>query len=222
MFRYLEFTTCYTTFYKSALKSYILWREKQIVRKFYLTRKDIYKINANNAHAKHRILSALKIHDGNMDQELKIIPWKLDVMRLTSQSHYSETRTWPSTNFIYTILLKKRHGNLFLKFHSHSDWSQQFNIDRWPTFYLRSRLARYAWRIKDYDKSFVTLLACVIYIFAILPLESFRGVWRANPLKSGMQLIEGRWRIPENFSSRITHRALNRVYTVSPRVKKSY
>lgn len=45
-----------------------------------------------------------------MDQKLKIIPWTLNnVMRLTSQSHYSGIRTPPSTNFVHTILLKKRH-----------------------------------------------------------------------------------------------------------------
>lgn len=31
-------------------------------------------MNINNVYAKHRILSTLKMHDGNMDQELKIIP----------------------------------------------------------------------------------------------------------------------------------------------------
>lgn len=75
-------------------------------------------MNIEDLDAKYRILSALKMHNGNMDQKLKIIPWKLDVMRLTSQSHYSGIRTPPSTNFVHTILLKKRHENLFLKIHS--------------------------------------------------------------------------------------------------------
>lgn len=47
--------------FKSALKSYILWRE--ISYKFCLIREDIYNMNK----AKHRILSALKIRNGNMD-----------------------------------------------------------------------------------------------------------------------------------------------------------
>lgn len=34
-------------------------------------------MNVNNVHAKHHILSALKIRNGNMDQELKIIFLKI-------------------------------------------------------------------------------------------------------------------------------------------------
>jgi len=79
----------------------------------------IFTIRTSTAfNVKYRTLFALKMHNGNMDQELKIIPWKLDVMRLTLQSYYSRIRTPPSTNFVHTILLKKRHENLFLKIHS--------------------------------------------------------------------------------------------------------
>lgn len=47
--------------FKSAFKSYILWRE--ISYKFGLLRQDIDNMKV---HAKHRILSALKIHSGNI------------------------------------------------------------------------------------------------------------------------------------------------------------